>query len=633
LFFFNLFLFLLIALDVNIVKIKRYTVKVMRNSFRTHLCQDIDESLLKQKIILCGWVHRFRDHGGILFVDLRDYSGFCQVVLPEELVQRVDIKNEFVVKISGTLQKRPDEMINTENNNGAYELHCDNLIVISHSKTLPFSINNDERTKVNEETRLKFRYLDLRRNDLKENLILRSKISQEVRKFLFENSFNEIETPILYKSTPEGARDYLVPSRVNSGSFYALPQSPQTLKQLLMISGFEKYFQIARCFRDEDLRADRQPEFTQIDIEQSFCDSEQILDLTENMIKKIWKNCLKQDLNFSFPRISYKEAMESYGSDKPDLRYDLKIHNVNEIFKNCEFKVFQKIIECKNGNVLAIPVRNSEIKNYGNLNISWTRKFLDSVADIVKPFGLNGAAWVKLSEDNSWQSPIAKFISDQEKETINNSFDLQVGDYVFFLAHNDESIFDAAGSLRTYIASNLGIYETEEIKNAWNFLWVTNFPLFEFDSQKNRLFAKHHPFTRCLAEDISLVQSGKIEDAILARAEAYDLVLNGFELGGGSLRIYDQSEQSSMFKNLGFNDQQISDQFGFFIDALKYGTPPHGGIALGLDRITMLATKSSSLRDVIAFPKTARAQCLMSSCPSSVAPEQMAELKISVVKK
>ncbi len=597
--------------------------------YRTHSCSDLNTSLDGQNVTLSGWIHRVRDHGGLGFFDLRDRSGLCQVVIPQSLSATAPkLRSEFVVRVHGKVRKRPDGMINSKIASGAIEVEASNIEVLAEAEVPPFPIDSDT-AQVLESTRLKYRYLDLRRENLQKNLILRHQLLQSCRRFFSDNGFVEVETPILYKSTPEGARDYLVPSRVHPGSFYALPQSPQTLKQLLMISGMERYFQVARCFRDEDLRADRQPEFTQLDLEVSFLERDEFLELLESFVKKAWKECLNIDLKTPFTRLSYKEAMESYGSDKPDLRFGLKLRDISKLVENTEFKVFSGTVQ-NGGAVVALPVRASEIATSGEKHPDWSRKFFDSLNAVVAPHGLKGVAWARVQSEG-WQSPIAKFLKPEELESLAQSLELKEGDYVFFGAEARPTVFNAMGQLRLHVARECGLIKAGDISK-WAFTWVLDFPLFEWDAEAGRLMAAHHPFTRPKKADEAKLLSGDPKQLREVQAEAYDLALNGFEIAGGSLRIFDPKVQAAMFRAIGFSQEEAEKQFGFFMEALRYGTPPHGGIAFGIDRVAMLMAGSDSIRDVIAFPKTARASCQMSDSPSTVSPEQLAELRLQVIR-
>ena len=598
--------------------------------YRTHSCSELKLSLDGQSVRLSGWVNRVRDHGGVLFIDLRDRSGLCQIVLPPELGDVLQkVRAECVVRIDGVVHPRPQGMANKKIPSGEIEVHAQQLTLLSEAEVPPFSID-DENANVNENTRLKYRYLDLRRPSLQKNFIIRHKLLQLTRRYFDEHGFLEIETPILYKSTPEGARDYLVPSRVHPGEFFALPQSPQTLKQLLMIAGIERYCQIARCFRDEDLRADRQPEFTQIDLEASFLSRDEFLELLEGFVKKVWKETLGVTLPATFRRMSYDEAMNSYGSDKPDLRFELKLFDVSAVAGQTGFNVFASTVKT-GGKVIALPVRAEELAARKIANPGWTRKFFDGLASVVTPFGLKGVVWARVEADGSWNSSASKFLKPEDLRAFEKLLNLKAGDHVFFAAERAPRVLEAMGTLRLFIAKEVGLIKPG-VSDVWEFVWVTDFPLFVDDEGAGRLYAAHHPFTRPLAEDEAKLLSGKYEDMKNVRAEAYDLALNGFEVGGGSLRIYDTKIQSAMFKALGMSEEEAQEKFGFFLEALKFGTPPHGGIAFGVDRLAMLITGSESLRDVIAFPKTARAVCLMSETPSKVSPDQLAELRLQILK-
>jgi aspartyl-tRNA synthetase len=592
--------------------------------YRSVNCGDLRENHIHQEVTLCGWVQTLRDHGGLAFLDLRDRSGICQVFLPDE-VSNVKLRNESVVQIVGEVMKRPEGMSNSKIATGAIEVKAKKVEVLSLAEALPFNIE-EKNEGVNENTRLKYRYLDLRRPELKRILEVRHRVLQLTRKFFTDNKFWEIETPFLYKSTPEGARDYLVPSRVHPGNFYALPQSPQTLKQLLMVSGFERYFQVVRCFRDEDLRADRQPEFTQIDLEASFLSPDEFMGILEKFVALLWKEILGVEIKTPFPRLAYKEAMESYGSDKPDMRFGLKLHDVGTHFKGSSFKVFSSVIE-NGGKVVALAVKKSEVGEVP----AWSRKDMDNFNTAVTPYGLKGVAWVKV-EEAGWNSQIAKFFTPEQQKQVSSALGASNGDYIFFAAEASPRVYEAMGNLRLMVARELKLIG-EGLSQSWPFTWITNFPLFEFDAQNGRLAAAHHPFTRPLDEDLEKLKSNDIDTLRSIRALAYDLALNGSEVAGGSFRIFNSDVQKSMFKALGFKDEEIKEKFGFFVEALQYGTPPHGGVAFGLDRLVMMLAGTNNIRDVIAFPKTASASCLMSECPSRVSPDQLAELQLQILKK
>lgn len=597
-----------------------------RSKFRTHLCAELNGTLEGQTVVLSGWVNKVRDHGGLSFFDLRDRSGICQIMIPSSLSDGDKLRSEFVVRVEGSVRKRPDGMINKKIASGEIELEAQNIKVLSQSEVPPFTPESSDES-VLESTRLKYRYLDLRRPRLQRNILLRHKLLQSTRNFFANENFTEVETPILYKSTPEGARDYLVPSRVHPGEFYALPQSPQTLKQLLMISGFERYFQVTKCFRDEDLRADRQPEFTQLDLETSFMNRDEVLELMEKYISKVWKECLNEDIPTPFTRISHQNAMSQYGSDKPDMRFGLKLQDSSKLFENCQFKVFTSCIE-NGGKIVALPIRASELKDSGVERPDWSRKFFDGLNPVASTHGLKGVAWIKLNDDG-WQSPIAKFFSDEERKQIEAELNLNTGDYVLFGAEASPTVEGAMGHLRLHVATEIGLIDPHNSKKQWAFVWVLDWPLFEKD-EEGHFHPAHHMFTRPAEKDKEALVKGVNLGEL--QAEAYDLALNGFELGGGSLRIYESDVQQAMFDAIGFTKEEAAEKFGYFVEALKYGTPPHGGIAFGIDRIAMLMAQENSIRDVIAFPKTARAQCPMSESPSEVAPDQLAELRLQIQK-
>jgi aspartyl-tRNA synthetase len=599
-------------------------------AFRTHNTSDLNKTIAGQTVILAGWLQRLRDHGGLLFFDVRDRSGLCQVVVPPDLAALAkSLHSESVVSVEGVVTARPAGMVNAKMASGEIELHAKTLTVLSKSQVVPFSPEADT-DQVNENTRLKYRYLDLRRPQLQKNFVMRHKILQSTRRYFDEHGFLEIETPILYKSTPEGARDYLVPSRVHPGEFFALPQSPQTLKQLLMIAGIERYCQIARCFRDEDLRADRQPEFTQIDLEVSFMTRDEFLSLLEGFVKTLWKTCLGVDLKTPFQRLRYDDAMARFGSDKPDLRFGLELGDVSAALAKSEFKVFSSTLAA-GGKVVGLAVKADELKAAGIAHPEWSRKFFDGLSTVVAPFGMKGVLWAKVEALGTWNSPAAKFLKPDEIAAIEKTLGLKAGDYAFFAAERAPRVLEALGALRLHLGKELGLIKASDTSR-WEFAWIMDFPLFVQDESEGRLYAAHHPFTRPLDADTHKMNSTDKDELLSIRAEAYDLALNGFELGGGSFRIYQPEMQSAMFRALGMSDEQAKSKFGYFIEALQYGTPPHGGLALGVDRIAMLMTGSESLREVIAFPKTARAVCLMSESPSSVSPDQLAELRLQILK-
>lgn len=580
---------------------------------RTHLCGQLRESDIGQSVTLKGWVQKRRDLGGLIFIDLRDRSGIVQIVFNPELSNEAltlaeTVRNEFILQVQGTVVSRGEGTVNNNLETGAIEISVEKLEIINKAKNPPFAIEN--KTEVAEDLRLKYRYLDLRRPVMYDTFKLRSKITKSIRDFLDGEDFLEVETPILTKSTPEGARDYLVPSRVHPGEFYALPQSPQIFKQLLMVSGFERYFQIARCFRDEDLRADRQPEFTQIDIETSFLSQEEIMEMTERMMVKVMNETKGVELITPLPRMSYEEAMNRYGSDKPDTRFDLELIDVSSFAKESGFKVFTSAVE-NGGQVKCLNVKG-QAANY-------SRKDIDGLQEYAARYGAKGLAWLKLEEDG-FKGPIAKFFSEEEFATLKLAVDAEAGDLILFVASDAAVVANSLGALRLKLGKDLDLID----QSKFNFLWVTDWPLLEYDADLNRYFAAHHPFTSPVREDLAKLDS----DPGSVKAQAYDLVLNGYELGGGSVRIYERDVQEKMFKCLGFSEEEAQEQFGFLMEAFEYGTPPHGGIALGLDRIVMLLAGRTNLRDTIAFPKTASASCLLTNAPSPVSVSQLEDLSL-----
>ncbi len=583
---------------------------------RSHNCGEILENNIGEKVTIMGWVQRRRNLGGLIFADLRDRSGIVQVVFGEEIDKEAfekaeSIRSEYVLAIEGVVEKRQSP--NKDMKTGMVEVLGKSLRIISESETPPIYIK--ENLDASESIRLKYRYLDLRRPDMQKNFIVRHKTTKVVRDFLDENGFLEVETPMLTKSTPEGARDYLVPSRNYPGSFYALPQSPQIFKQLLMVSGFEKYFQIVKCFRDEDLRANRQPEFTQIDIEMSFVDIEDVISVNEKLIQKIWKEVLGIDVEIPFKRMPYSEAMDKYGSDKPDTRFGLEIKNISDVVKDAEFKVFKDAIE-NGGTVRAINAKSCA---------SFGRKEIDKLGEFVKTFGAKGLAWIQLKEGEI-KSPIAKFFDEAKLKEIINAVNGEDGDLILIVADKYSVVCKALGELRLEIARKTNLIG-EDNKDL-NFLWVTEFPLFEYSEEEDRYVAKHHPFTMPMEEDIHLLETNKEE----ARAKAYDIVLNGEEIGGGSIRIHDSEIQEKMFKALGFTEEEAHEKFGFLLEAFKYGTPIHGGIAYGLDRLVMFLTGTNNIKDVIAFPKNQNAGDPMTEAPGEVDEKQLKELSIKIEK-
>ncbi|MGM8214212.1 aspartate--tRNA ligase [Bacillaceae bacterium W0354] len=586
-------------------------------SERTH-CGLITKDIVEQTVLLRGWVQKRRDLGGLIFVDMRDRSGIVQVVfnpaINEQALEIAEkIRSEFVIEVKGTVKERDEATVNKKMATGELEVIAEEINILNTSKSLPIQI--EDETDVAEDIRLKYRYLDLRRKPMQETMMLRHNTAQAFRKFLNEQGFLEMETPMLTKSTPEGARDYLVPSRVHPGEFYALPQSPQLFKQLLMVSGFEKYYQITRCFRDEDLRADRQPEFTQVDIETSFMNQEEIMAMTENMLQFVVKEVKGIDVVTPFPRMTYAEAMERYGSDKPDTRFEMELVNINEIVKNSDFKVFQQTVQ-NGGKVSAINVKNCADQ--------FSRKDIDKLTEFVAVYGAKGLAWMKVDEQ-TFTGPIAKFFNEEEIELMKNKLDTNSNDLLLFVADTDGVVADSLGALRMKLGKDLNLID----ESKYNFLWVTDWPLFEYDEEEGRYFAAHHPFTMPQVADLEILE----QDPANVKAQAYDVVLNGFELGGGSLRIYQKEVQEKMLKVLGFTEEEAQDQFGFLLDALEYGAPPHGGIALGFDRFVMLLAGKTNLRDTILFPKTASASDLLTEAPSAVSEQQLNELNLKLSKK
>jgi aspartyl-tRNA synthetase len=582
---------------------------------RTHTCGELRENSIGENVVLNGWVDTRRDLGGLIFIDLRDRYGITQVVFEpgfdkEAHENAAVLRNEFVISIEGRVRKRPEGTENTALNTGQIDVMVNKLIILNEAKTPPFPVKDEIDTS--EDVRLKYRYIDLRRPSIQRNLLMRHKMYQLTRRYFDENSFMEIETPVLMKSTPEGARDYLVPSRLHKGKFYALPQSPQQYKQLLMVSGLDRYFQIVKCFRDEDLRADRQPEFTQIDIEMSFIDQENIFEVVEGLMKILYKDISNINLQLPLPRLTFDEALERFGSDKPDLRFGLEMVTLNHVFENTTFKVFQDHIKNK-GIITGLVAPGCG---------EYTRNQLDVLTDFVKKLGAGGLIWMRVKE-NELEAPIAKFLTDEEKKNLIDSLKAKPGDLLFILTGPKLKALSIMGSLRLEMARRLNLISKDDEPKL---LWVTDFPLFEWDEQTKRYYAMHHPFTSPNLDDIDFMET----DPGRVRARAYDLVLNGTEIGGGSIRIHNAELQSKMFKALGISEEDAEYRFGFLMNAFKYGAPPHGGFAFGLDRMAMLLAGESSIREVIAFPKTASAISLMDEAPSTVSDDQLKELHIKI---
>lgn len=589
----------------------------MRGMKRTCRCAELSEKNIGEEVTMMGWVQKQRNKGGIIFVDMRDRSGILQVIFEDGEINEADfakaekLRSEFVIAVKGKVTARSGA-VNENLATGAIELRAEELRVLSESDTPPFPIEADSKTK--EELRLKYRYLDLRRPDLQRNLIMRSKVATLIRQFLADEGFLEIETPMLTKSTPEGARDYLVPSRVHPGTFYALPQSPQLFKQLLMCSGYDRYFQLARCFRDEDLRADRQPEFTQVDMELSFVDEDDVMDVNERLLQKLFKEILDVDIELPIQRMTWQDAMDRFGSDKPDLRFGMELKDVSEVVKGCGFGVFTGALE--NGG----SVRGINAKGQGGM----PRKKIDALVKFAKDFGAKGLAYLAINEDGTYKSSFAKFMTDDELKALVDAMEGEPGDLLLFAADKNKIVWDVLGNLRLEIAKNLDLLD----KNVYKFLWVTEFPEFEYSEEQGRYLAMHHPFTMPFEDDIQYLESNPEK----VRARAYDIVLNGTEIGGGSIRIHQDDVQEKMLRALGFTDEKAHEQFGFLLDAFKYGVPPHAGLAYGLDRLVMIMAHEDSIRDVIAFPKIKDASCLMTDAPNVVDDKQLEELSLEIAK-
>lgn len=582
---------------------------------RTHYCGDLRLSNLDEEVVLMGWVQKKRNLGGLVFVDLRDRSGICQIIFDTEVSEEAfktaeKLGSEYVLAVCGKVRERESKNPNLET--GEIEIIASKITIFNKSETPPIYIKDDDN--VSEELRLKYRYLDLRKPSMQKTLMLRSKVANIVRNYLNENGFCEIETPFLIKPTPEGARDYLVPSRVNEGKFYALPQSPQIFKQLLMVSGMDRYFQIVKCFRDEDLRADRQPEFTQIDCEMSFVDEKDVMSTMEKMVQKLFKEILDIDVTLPLPVMSYKEAMERFGSDKPDTRFGYELTDISDLVKECGFSVF------KNATNNGMSVRGINIEGKSE---EISKKQLSKIEDVAKTYKAKGLAWMRIGANNEVNSPIAKFFTEEELKNILDRMNAKEGDLLLFVADKNSIVFDALGQVRLEVARRLNLLNNKEYK----MLWVTEFPLFEEDEETGRMIAKHHPFTSPLDEDIDKLDG---EDKINLRAKAYDIVINGYEVGGGSIRIFNSDVQQKMFKALGFTEEEANEKFGFLLDAFKYGTPPHGGIAFGLDRLVMILAGTTNIKDVIAFPKNQSAVCPMTNAPAVAEKSQLDELSIKV---
>jgi aspartyl-tRNA synthetase len=586
------------------------------NMRRTHTCCELGAKDVGTEVVLMGWVQRRRDHGGVIFVDLRDREGITQVVFNPEVSPKVHqkahvLRSEYVIGIRGKVENRLEGMTNPKLTTGEIEVFATELNIFNAADTPPFMI--EDNVDVSENIRLKYRHIDLRRTLFQKNIINRHKAAASVRQYLNSRKFIDIETPVLTRSTPEGARDYLVPSRVNPGLFYALPQSPQIFKQLLMISGFDRYYQIVKCFRDEDLRADRQPEFTQIDMEMSFVGENDVMDVSEGLMTNLFRDVLGTELKTPFPRLYYEDAVGRFGLDKPDIRFDLELVNISDIVENAGFKVFADVVK-KGGIVKALNAKGC---------INFTRKEIDDLTEFVAVYRAKGLAWIKVHE-NSWQSPIAKFFTEDEKQALAQRIDMQPGDLVFFVADQPKVTNEALGNLRNFLGKKLGLVQ----ENTFSFVWITRFPLLEYDENEKRYQALHHPFTAPLEEDYDLLE----KDPLSVRSRAYDLVLNGSEIGGGSIRIHQKELQERVFAALGMDRKTFEEKFGFLLSALDSGAPPHGGIAFGFDRLVMILCGQSSIRDVIPFPKTQKAACLLTNAPSEAGKAQLDELSLRIKK-
>jgi aspartyl-tRNA synthetase len=582
---------------------------------KTHHCSALGKKQIGEEVVLMGWVQRRRDHGGVIFVDLRDREGITQIVFnperePAAHAKAHSIRSEFVLGIRGKVEARPDGMVNPNLKTGEIEILVSELKILNTAQTPPFMI--EETVDVSESIRLKHRHIDLRRPQLQKNIITRHKAAASIRQYLNANGFLDIETPVLTRSTPEGARDYLVPSRVNQGQFYALPQSPQLFKQLLMVAGFDRYYQIVRCFRDEDLRSDRQPEFTQVDLEMSFVGEEDVMSVAEGLVSALFKDVLGRNLMIPFERLDYADAIDRFGLDKPDMRFGLELQNISDIVEHSGFKVFASVVE-KGGIVKALNAKGC---------IDFSRKEIDDLTEFVGVYRAKGLAWIKVKED-SWQSPIAKFFTDDEKEALAERINMEPGDLIFFVADQSKIVNEALGHLRNHLGKKLNLIDEKEFR----FVWVTHFPMFEYDETEKRYQALHHPFTAPLDEDYDKLFNKPLE----VRSRAYDMVLNGSEIGGGSIRIHQRNLQEKVLQALGMEKKDYEGKFGFLLSALDSGAPPHGGLAFGLDRMVMILCGMQSIRDVIAFPKTQRAACLLTEAPSEPGREQLLELALKVM--